>query len=262
MRADTEARTPLLAGAPEPVDRVVAGERERLYAPAGALGTVVYLHGGGWVTGSPETVDPLCRRLAHAAGARVVSVDYRLAPEHPWPAALDDADAAVRSALARWPDERVAVAGDSAGANLATIVARRLGREAIAGQALVYPVCDAARDTASYRTFSAGYHLDAEDMAWYFAQYAGPATDPDVSPLRASDDQLADAPPAAVHLASHDVLRDEGEAYAARLPAATVRVWPGTVHGFVRWTGVCDVARAAVAAIGSDLRAMLRAEPV
>jgi len=260
LRAEHEAGARELAGPPEPVDAVRdvdAPVPARVFEPAGARGTIVYLHGGGWVVGSPGSYDQVGRMLANAAGARVVLPDYRLAPEHPYPAALQDAEAALLAALdAGGP---VAVAGDSAGGQLAAVLARRHARR-LAAQLLVYPVLDAGMATASYERFAAGYRLTADDMAWFLAQYGGDPGDPDVSPLRAPD--LAGLPPATILLASHDVLRDEGEAYARRLREAGVAVelvvWPGTVHGFVRWPAKVDAARAALARLGAAAQAAFR----
>jgi acetyl esterase len=265
LRADQEARTAELGG--EPVAMAAVRERDdapvrvREYVPEGDVtGAVVYLHGGGWATGSVDTVDRAVRRLARAAGARVLSVGYRLAPEHPFPAGLEDAEAALGWAL-EGGFGPVAVAGDSAGGNLATVAARRT-RLPLRLQALLYPVCDAALETASYADFAEGYRLSRDEMAWFFSLYGGDGEDPDVSPLRAPLDALRDLPPAYVLTASHDVLRDEAEAYAERLREAGVPVEvdrrPGVIHGFLRWPGVVGAARTALDEIGSRLGAALR----
>jgi acetyl esterase len=241
----------------------------RVYTPGGTgpLPVVVWFHGGGWVVGTLDTYDQLCRALAVAAGALVVSVGYRLAPEHRHPAAVEDCWAAVRwvaanaATLGGRPD-RVAVAGDSAGGNLATVVARRArdqGGPRLAFQLLVYPVTEAACDAASYREFANGYHLTAALMRWYWGHYLGGADSagPDASPLRAAD--LAGLPPALVVTAEYDPLRDEGEAYAARLAEAGVAAvasrYDGMVHGFFRWRGVTDAAAVAMAEAAGALRA-------
>ena len=236
----------------------------RAYLPEGELaGSVCYLHGGGWVIGSLGTVEPLCRALAEAAGAAFVSIGYRLAPEDPFPAGLRDALAA-----ARWcaehahetlgtPAGRTAIAGDSAGANLATVVARRLGREVLCAQALGYPVCDGSLAQASYRELDESVGLTGADMAWFWDHYGADPADPDASPLRASLDELAASPPAFVLTGSHDPLRDEGEQYAARLREAgvevTARRYDGCAHGFLRWIALAQPARDAVAEMGGWL---------
>jgi acetyl esterase len=231
----------------------------RVISPSQPDGTILFLHGGGWVVGSIATHDHVARILANAANARVVLVEYRLAPEHPFPAGLQDAEAAFRWARETYGAPLV-VAGDSAGGNLAAVLARR-HREEIALQALVYPVSDARLDSDTYTAFGDGrYGLSREAMAAYRDLYAPPdLDDPEVSPLRATD--LAGLPPAVVLLASHDVLRAEGEAYAEALTAAgvptRVTIYDGTVHGFLRWTGVTDVARTAIADLGGSIRARL-----
>jgi len=253
------------AGEPEEVASVRDVEGGREYLPLGdAAGTLVWIHGGGWVLGTLAAYDPLCRALANRCGARVVSVDYRLAPEHPFPVPLEDAAAVLDRVLAEAAasGERVAVGGDSAGANLATVLARR-HRERLAFQLLVYPVTDAAMATGSYAEFGGPeYGLARESMAACWAAYArGPlARSPEASPLRAAD--LAGLPPAYVVLAEADPLTDEGLDYAERLRAAGVeaetRVWPGTTHGFFRWRGGMDVAEEALADAAVRVRAALR----
>jgi acetyl esterase len=238
----------------------------RAYRPDtdGPLPVVAYLHGGGWAMGSLNTHDALQRALANASGAIVAGVEYRLAPEHRFPAALDDSLAAVRW-LAEHAAEfggdgaRLAVAGDSAGGNLATVVARRLrGEVDLRMQALIYPVTDAATDTPSYREFSDGHGLTAANMRRFWDLYidGAVAANPDASPLRAGD--LAGVAPAYVLVAEADVLRDEGEAYAAALRDAGVPVEldrrAGTVHGFARWLAVTSAAGDAVRDVGAALR--------
>jgi acetyl esterase len=258
-RAAYEAATAELAGPLEPVADVrdLPGPPPlRVLTPQDGHGTVLFLHGGGWVVGSAASHEHVGRLLAGASGARVVLVDYRLAPEHPFPAAVQDAEAAfalVREAF----DGPIAVAGDSAGGNLAAVLARR-HRDEIALQGLVYPVLDAHLVSDTYTAFGDGrYGLSHASMTWYRDLYApGDLDDPDVSPLRADD--LAGLPPAAILLASHDVLRAEGEAYAELLADAGVptrlTIYDGTVHGFLRWTGVTTVARTAIADLGGAVR--------
>jgi acetyl esterase/lipase len=221
---------------------------------------VAFLHGGGWAMGGVESYDAPLRALANASGALVAAVEYRLAPEHRFPAALDDSLAAVRW-LAR-DGAPLAVAGDSAGGNLAAVVARRLRDEVpLRLQVLIYPVIDAALNTPSYREFSERFGLSAASMRRFWNMYLDGAngSDPDASPLRAGD--LAGVAPALVITAEADVLRDEGEAYAAALREAGVAVdlerWPGTIHGYFRWLAVAAPARATIDRVGAALRGAL-----
>jgi acetyl esterase len=278
-RAFHAADAPALNGPPAAVaavdDRRVpgpAGELPvRIYTPEGEppFPIVVFFHGGGWVVGTLDTYDPLCRALAAATPAVVVSVHYRLAPEHRWPAAVEDAYAATvwasrNAAALGGAQHRLAVAGDSAGGNLAAVVAlgaRDRGGPAIAFQLLVYPVLDVAGDTASWREFADGYHLTADGMRWYWDHYLGGADGqaPDASPLRASF--VGGLPPALVLGAEYDILRDEGEAYAARLAQAgvdaTASRHPGVVHGFFRWRAVTGAAEDALQEAAAALRSAL-----
>ena len=242
----------------------------RAFRPQGVgpLPVVAYLHGGGWVMGSVDSYDTALRALANASGAIVAGVDYRLAPEHRFPAALEDSLAAIRW-LAAHADElggdgsRLAVAGDSAGGNLAAVVARRLRVELpIALQVLIYPVTDAGLNLPSYREFAEGHGLSAASMRRFWNLYldGGDGSDPDASPLRATD--LAGVAPALVLTADEDVLRDEGEAYAAALQEAGVEAelvrWPGSIHGFFRWLAATSEARAAIDTVAAALRDALR----
>jgi acetyl esterase len=278
-RAAHSAETERLCGSGEPVAEVrdirvpaAGGDvRVRVYRPEtdGTPGVIAYLHGGGWVMGTLESYDSPLRALANASGALVAAVDYRLAPEHRFPAALDDSLAAIRW-LAAHADElggdprRLALAGDSAGGNLAAVAARRLrGELPLRAQALIYPVTDAALNTPSYREFSEEHGLSAASMRRFWNLYLDGADggDPDASPLRAED--LAGVAPAYVLTADEDVLRDEGEAYAAALEQAGVPTelvrWPGTIHGFFRWLAVAAAAREAIDAVGAALRTTLDA---
>ena len=237
----------------------------RVYRPDGVgPGVVVYLHGGGWVIGSIASFDTACRALALRSGQTVCSVGYRLAPEHPFPAGLEDALAVTRWAVGEAGDpRRVAVAGDSAGGNLATVVARRLHAEGVGLglQLLVYPVCDAACSTPSYREFAEGFGLTPAGMRRWWGLYLDGASglDPDCSPVRAPD--LSGLPPAWILVAGHDVLRDEALAYAQRLADAgvpvTVRRFEGCTHGFWRWLARCEASGRAIEEAGAALRGAL-----
>ncbi|HEY7275264.1 MAG TPA: alpha/beta hydrolase [Trebonia sp.] len=243
------------------------GMPARLYSPsASASGLVVYFHGGGWVVGTLDGWDASVRNLAAASGCDVVSVDYRLAPEHVFPAAADDAyDALVWAASAEGlaAGRPVVVAGDSAGGNLAAVSALRardFGGPPIALQVLVYPVVDCDLDRRSYHEYDRDeLILNRRDMVWFWDHYApDPATraNPYASPLRASS--LSGLPPAYVVTAEHDPLRDEGFAYADRLRAARVPVehrhYGSQIHAFFTFTGVLDDADKAVTEAGSTIR--------
>jgi acetyl esterase len=228
----------------------------------------VYLHGGGWVVGSIESHDPVCRRLAARTPCVVVSVDYRLAPEHPFPAGLEDAWAAtewVAAHAAELGADRVAVGGDSAGGNLAAVVALRARDRGLplALQVLIYPVIDADLDSPGYREHGEGVNLTRAKMAWYWERYLAGADGfaPEASPLRAAD--LAGVAPALVQTAEHDPLVHEGEAYAHALEAAGVPValtrYDGQIHGFVRLAALCPRAFDAFAEIQAALAAAVPA---
>jgi acetyl esterase len=223
----------------------------RIVKPVGATGplpTVLYVHGGGWVAGDAGTHDRLVRELAVGAGVAVAFVEYARSPEAKYPVALEQAYATARWITRSGAGEgldasRLAVAGDSAGGNLAaalTLLAKRRGDVTFVHQSLYYPVTDAGQDTDSYREFAAGPYLTARAMAWFWDAYL-PERDErlavTVSPLRASADDLAGLPPAFVLVDENDVLRDEGEAYARRLtavgvPTTSVR-FNGTIHDFL-----------------------------
>lgn len=266
-----------MQGVQEPValveDRTVPGPAGeipvRLYTPAieGPLPVFVYLHGGGWVIGGIESSDGLCRTLCNAARCIVISAGYRLAPENPFPAAVEDSYHALL-----WASEnagsfggdaaRVAVGGDSAGGNLTavvTLIARDRGRPFLKYQLLLYPVTDAACDTRSYRENADGYFLTRDAMQWFWGHYIGKEIDrgnPLVSPLRALS--LKGLPPALVITAEYDPLRDEGEAYAERLKAAGVPVqltrYDGMIHGFFMMGGILDQGRRALEQAATALR--------
>ncbi len=224
----------------------------RVLVPAGDVqALVVYLHGGGWVIGNLETHDQVVRVLANRLHAAIVNVDYRLAPEHPFPIAADDSWTALL-----WADEHMAeiaggavplvVMGDSAGGNLSAVVARRArdaGGPEVATQVLVYPVTDADLDTPCYLDPENQLLLTRESMIWFWDHYAPEPADrkhPDASPLQAGD--LTGLPPAIVLTAEHDPLRDEGEAYAEKLALAgvpvTQRRFRGQIHAFFTMVGV------------------------
>jgi acetyl esterase len=244
----------------------------RHYAPAQAGGPhplLVYFHGGGFVAGDLDTADSPCRSLCREAGVHVLSVDYRLAPEHPFPAAIEDGRAALRWAQAHAAElgadpGRVGVGGDSAGANLTAVVSQlavREGGPAPALQLLIYPPTDRTVDHPSMKLFADGFILTRADVRWYDDQYLGDRRallgDPRVSPLRAPS--LAGLPPALIYTAGFDPLRDEGEAYAAALSAAgtpaTIRRFEGLLHGFVNMTAVSRAAREAMSEIAAAVRA-------
>ncbi|MGE5409268.1 MAG: alpha/beta hydrolase [Syntrophothermus sp.] len=270
---------------PVPMARIEALEiptsagplRGRHYVPRGIPGgtrppLLVYYHGGGWVIGDLDTHDSTCRFLAAAAGIAVLSVDYRLAPEHPFPAAIEDAWSAfawaTENAAALGADPaRVAVGGDSAGGNMAAVVSRRArdqGGPIPAMQLLIYPVADSAEDPRSRLLFAHGFMLTKADMDHFERYYIGPGTDlddPDISILKAPD--LSGLAPAYVATAGFDPLRDEGEAYAIRMQEAGVRValrrYPGLIHGFANQTDVSRSSRAAMFEIAGALRMGLAA---
>jgi acetyl esterase len=246
----------------------------RVYTPAEATsadrGVLVWFHGGGWVIGDLETADPTCRMLAEGSGCVVVSVDYRLAPEHPAPAALDDCLAALvwtaeNAELLGVDATRIAVGGDSAGGNLAALVCQRVRDDfgpQIDFQLLVYPVTDLTAGLPSYTENGEGYFLTRSAMEWFIAHYLAGAIDPkdpSVSPLHAGS--LAGLPKAMVITAEFDPLRDEGEAYALRLRESGVEVeairYDGQIHGFFGMATMLDDGRVAVTLAAAALRAEL-----
>jgi acetyl esterase len=232
---------------------------------------IVYFHGGGFVVGNLDSHDGTCRRLAYGVGCTVISVDYRLAPEHVYPAAVDDCYAATQwvatnAKLLKINPARIAVAGDSAGGNLAAVVAiiaRDRGGPQICHQLLTYPVTDMAFRSDSYVANGEGYFLTKDMMAWFGQQYV-PAghdiEDPLLSPLYATD--LSRLPPATVITAEYDPLRDEGEAYAKRLTEAGIETklirYDGVFHGFFSMNGVIDQADDAHAFAAAELKKAFR----
>jgi acetyl esterase len=274
-RAMVEANNALIPAGPDVEsvrDTVIpsqaGGLPARVYSPSSsAPGVVLYFHGGGWVVGSLDGWDASVRGLAVASGCDVVSVDYRLAPEHVFPAAADDAyDALVWTASGLAAGRPVVVAGDSAGGNLAAVSAiraRDFGGPPIALQVLVYPVVDCDLDRRSYREYDGDeLILNRRDMIWFWDHYApDPAArvNPYASPLRATS--LTGLPPAYVVTAEHDPLRDEGFGYADRLRAARVPVehrhYGSQIHAFFTFAGVLDDADKAVAEAGSAIRSAL-----
>jgi acetyl esterase len=268
-----------LAGEPPALskveDRAVGAEGRqipiRLYQPSLAAGlpVLLYLHGGRFISGDLETHDPVCRSLAAAAGCPVVAVDYRLAPEHRFPAALEDCYA-VAAWLAQNGAGRLAVCGDSAGGNLAAataLLARERGGPRLVCQVLIYPMLDATCSLPSHVEYASGYGPGSEDMKRGYREYA-PAgidpTDPRLSPLFAAE--LGGLPPALILTAEYDSLRDDGEEYARRLEAAGVEVvlmrYEGAMHGFFQMAGVLTTGRRAVADTAGYLRRVLGSRPV
>ena len=259
------------------IDRTVPGPGGsipiRVYRPGaeGPLPAVVYFHGGCWVMGNIQTHDAYCRALANRARAVVVSVDYRLAPEHKFPAGVEDAFAATcwvaeNASMIEADAARIAVAGDSAGGNLAAAVAlmaRDRGGPALAFQLLIYPIVDFNFETPSYRENATGFLLTRDDMVWSWKHYLANELDgytPYASPMRAEDHR--GLPPAMIVTAEFDPLRDEGEAYARTLEAAGVPAmlhrYDGMIHGFVRRTDTLDKARQALDDVAAALDRALR----
>ena len=242
----------------------------RIYTPEGIgpFALLVFFHGGGFVVGSLDSADQICRTLCWGAGCVVVSVDYRLAPEHKFPAAPDDCLAATRWAAEHATEfnadpTRLIVAGDSAGGNLATVTALRIrdeGGPALSGQLLLYPVADYhTPPTPSYLANADGYLLTRDTMIWFWEHYlnsASEASDPHASPLRAPD--LRSMPPALVITAELDPLRDEGERYAERLQLAGVPTvlsrYDGMIHGFLLFGDMFEESRGAISEATAWLR--------
>jgi acetyl esterase/lipase len=271
LRAATDGLASF-AAPPPPVERrddVVAAGRVavRFYAPPGSgdaqLPTLLYFHGGGWISGGIASHDAICATLAARSGCRVIAVDYRLAPEHRFPAALDEGRAALE-AIAGQPrrygvdPRRLGIAGDSAGANLAVVLAREASAP-LALQLLLCPVLSPLGRTPSRAALATGWLIEEATMAAYWDFYRADDVSPDdprVAPLNGGD--FAGLPPALVHVAEFDPLRDEGEAYAAALTAAGVRaeltVHAGLIHHFYGLGGVVPAAQAAFDGVCDGLR--------
>jgi acetyl esterase len=282
LRAAALAAPALLGGEPESLasirDANVQGAHGtiavRVYRPASthALPLMVYAHGGGWVTGSLDSHDKLCRILANRLAALIVAVDYRRAPEHVYPAALDDVETVwhwARSEAKKLGADgtRFAVGGDSSGGNLAAALTLRLraaGAEQPVLQLLLYPALDATCSRESYRRYATGFSLTGEQMAWYWGVYrAGAAPDaPELGPLAASD--FSGLAPAVVAFAEADVLRDDAIDYAkclddAGVPTHVIRC-DGMIHGFLRWAGAVPASLDWADTIASAARKLLHAE--
>ncbi|WP_262029579.1 alpha/beta hydrolase [Microvirga sp. Mcv34] len=244
----------------------------RLYRPWGTadrqvLPAFLFFHSGGWVSGDLETHDNACRSIANAGRCAVIAVDYALAPERPFPAAIKDAQAAYHHVTAAADEllidpRRIAVGGDSAGANIAAVLAlilRDEGRPQPCGQILIYPATDFAARTASRAEFETGPTLNVAALEWFAGQYLpnpALATDWRASPLRAASH--ADLPPALVVTCGHDPLRDEGIAYADRLEAAGVPVrrrhFPGQIHGFLTMGGIMPETMILIGEVAAELQ--------
>lgn len=271
-------------GPMEPVARVenrtVPGPAQpipvRIYRPSleNTLPVLMFFHGGGFVIGSLDSQDRQCRALANASGCAVIGVDYRLAPEHPYPAAAEDAYAATRYVAEHAAEfgidaGRIAVGGESAGGNLATVIAlmaRERGGPALRFQLLIYPVTDFTDDSPSMHEFD-GVFLSLKMQDWFAASYLPNIADrraPYASPLHATD--LRGLPPALVITAECDMVRDQAEAYAHKMQAAGVAVtlkrYDGMIHPFFSLAGVIDTARVAIADAAAALRTALAVQPV
>lgn len=271
--------TDVFGTGPEPAAQkeieVPHGSKLRLYRAAGEgpQPCVMYFHGGGWVLGDIETHDTLCRRISAQAGVTVVSVEYRAAPDAPFPAAINDCYNATRhisdhAATLQIDRSRIAVAGDSAGGNLAAAVclkARDECRPPIHSQWLIYPITDADTETTSYNKFADDLGLTKDLMIWFWDQYVPSANDrlhPLASPLRAAS--LVGLPPAYLLSAGFDVLYDEGQAYAQRLRDAGVPVTeqahPGMLHGFLHFSEPFTEAATAMTQLTTAMRESFAAE--
>lgn len=245
----------------------------RIYRPSSSshLPAIMYFHGGGWVLGNIETHDALCRRLAKESGSMVISVDYRLAPEHPFPAAFNDCYEATQYVANHAAEfgidpERFALAGDSAGGNLAAAVTLKSLNDnmpTIHSQWLIYPVVEAKFDTASYQDFARDHGLTRSTMQFFWNQYAHSAKDrsnPYAAPMRAGT--LKGLPFTQIITAEYDVLRDEGEQYAQRLKDAGVDVelvrFDGMLHGFIHFAAAFDDGKRALMDLGRAMQSRFR----
>ncbi|MEA2429693.1 MAG: hypothetical protein QOI19_166 [Thermoleophilaceae bacterium] len=235
----------------------------RIYRPeADPIATLMFIHGGGFVIGDLDSYDAQCRVLCSQVGVTVVSVDYRLAPEHPFPAGVEDALAAFDWVVAHEAGP-IVVGGDSAGGNLSTVTAQARRDSDIAAQLLIYPAADLANEYPSMEENGEGLFLTRDDMDWFHHHYLGEdesaRSDPRASPLLADD--LSGLPPALVYTAQYDPLRDAGDAYAEALSAAGVKVihrrFDGLIHGFFGLGPLSRAAQAAIDQICDDLRGVL-----
>jgi len=279
LRAAAEQAAVKLGGAPEPIESVVDSSVRCVHGPTAVRvyrprvdttsPVMLYAHGGGWVTGSLDSHDRLCRILANRLAAIIVAVDYRRAPEHLYPAALDDMESAwhwaqLHAAELGGDGKRFVVAGDSSGGNLAAALTLRLRAQGALQpklQLLLYPALDASCSRRAYREFASGLNLTAAQMQWYWNTYRGEASvgASELSPLASAD--LRALPPAVVAVAGYDVLRDDGVEYARSLEDAGVPVrlirCEGMIHGFLRWTGSVPAALRCIAEIADSARQML-----
>lgn len=271
-RAQAKLMTELVGPGPEVADvsefSIPTSEGEipaRRYVPAGVAGVILWIHGGGWVIGDLDTHDAMCRLLANESGCEVVAIDYRLAPEHPFPAPLEDCWEALRWVAEQAGEQPVIVAGDSAGGNMAAVCALRArdrGGPELALQVLVYPATSGDLTTPSSAKYGSGRDtfLTVADMEWFWGHYVGDAADDsstELRPLRAQDH--AGLPPTIVVTAEHDPLRDDGFAYVEALHAAGVPVthhhYDDVVHAFFSFVNLLDRGNEAVAQVGADIRA-------
>jgi acetyl esterase len=276
-RAGAEAQVELIGPGPEvaAVDDIAVPVRDgeipaRRYEPESSSATLVWFPGGGWVFEGLDNHDAMCRSLANVAGSTVICVGHRLAPEHRFPAPLDDCWDALNWAAQQHPSVPLMVGGDSSGGNLAAVCALRArdrGRPALALQVLVYPVTDHDMTTASYVEHGARGLIGRQEMEWFWNHYVvdvAQRENSEVSPLRAPD--VSKLPPAIVAVAEYDPLRDDGLAYADRLRAAgtdvTLRRYDDVFHGFFSMVDVFERGNEAVEAVGGDIRAAISAQAV